>query len=557
MKEKKLIIFKSQPIPDQGKKAELVVKRIACLLYGLFSLVAPAIVLLSLLVFSPALMEKWVAAYTGTSFSKFQATPGLPSDLISFAEACSWWKIYVQRLAIETFARSYNALRPALALTTITIAISLLVRWFVPRYWQRLSVPTVVESGAFFSLFLVAALFGDCPKPLTFGAAMTGFYVTNFPLGTRLTGLVYQRGKGFCLAMLPLSLVGAAHLLFPSALFTLMLRGVRMEPHRAQRLAILLGRACVCGISVPLVSLFAYSLREIPLSHQARLLLPVPDLYDIVIDHAVNRLLVTKKEGGTGWALRLDEPTVLGNFTIPTAELEDIELDPGRREIYHVDRATGNILVIDADTFRVLRVGKTPVISSGSTKIALDKSSNQLLISWENDNLFVADRNSLHCELLGTPGNMNPLADGVHGVVYLNSEFGSYLQTLDLKPGRVLCQVKSPARGERMVLARTRGELYVPDAQGGQVWVYSTPELNLLCKIPAQFGVRPLAFDDEHGLLLNASVVTGYLDVTDPVTGKRLQHHYVGKYGRIIQVDSSRRHAFITLTKDGLCMLNY
>jgi hypothetical protein len=187
----------------------------------------------------------------------------------------------------------------------------------------------------------------------------------------------------------------------------------------------------------------------------------------------------------------------------------------------------------------------------------LDKSSNRILISWENDNLFVADRNTLECILIGTPGNVSPLADEDHGVVYLNSEFGSYLQVLDLKHGRTLTRVETPLRGERMALSRRRAELYVPDAYGGMIWVYQTPDLKFLRKIPAQLGVRPLAVDDERGFLFGASIITGYLDIIDIATGKRLQQHYVGKYGRIIQVDSLRRNAFITLTRDGLYLVRY
>ena len=50
-------------------------------------------------------------------------------------------------------------------------------------------------------------------------------------------------------------------------------------------------------------------------------------------------------------------------------------------------------------------------------------------------------------------------------------------------------------------------------------------------------GQGPIAVDDEHGLLLTASVVTGYVEITELETGKKLARHYVGKFGRILRVE--------------------
>jgi hypothetical protein len=516
------------------------------------SILGPALLLLFLLVFTPGLLERWVAAYTKTFFFRFQS--GWRPDAL--LHTFGWWGVYFQRFLIETLTRGYNAAWPALRFSAAVIPLSALLRWFASKLRNRGPVQFLPEAAAAFLLFWAAARAVLSPAPFFLAAALTPVYLLNFTFGDALTGLVHEKKNSACFFIIP-SLIGLPHLFFPSAFFALALRRLRMDSLRARRLALLLGRICVYGVTFPFLAILFYSTQVIPLSSQARLLLPEKGLYDIVIDQKADRLLITKKYGDTGWILKLDKPSVLGQFTIPTAEMQNIELDPVRREIYHVDRATGKILALNADTFRVLRTGQTPVFSSGSTQLVLEKASNKLFISWENDNLFIADRNSMVCEYLGNPGNVNPIADEANGVVYFYSTADAYIQGLDLKHKLLISRVAGPSMGDRMALSRVRNELFVPDPVGGTVRVYSTPGLRPLRKIRVQFAVRALAVDDEHGLLVTASVVTGYLDVTELSTGHRLQHSYVGKYARIIQLDPSRRRAFITLTNDGLYMVNY
>jgi hypothetical protein len=311
-------------------------------------------------------------------------------------------------------------------------------------------------------------------------------------------------------------------------------------------------------VSLPAVILLGLWSQPAPLSPGARCILDVTELYDIEIDRPANHLLVSCKAGGNGFVLSLDKLEPLGTFEIPSAELEDMELDPEAREIYHVDRDSGKLLVVDADTFHVRRAGVVaPLSSHGSTKLALDRRSSRLLVSWEDNDLFVVDRASLEWSLVSKPGNVNLLADRRNGLVYVNSESQGSLAALDLGRMRQVAAARAPARGERMALSEKRQELYLPDAEGGTVWVYSTPDLRLLRKIPVEFGVRPIAVDDQRGWLLTASVVSGYVEITDLQTGRKLARHYVGKYGRILRVDPATRRAFLTLTKDGLFLLNY
>jgi hypothetical protein len=253
----------------------------------------------------------------------------------------------------------------------------------------------------------------------------------------------------------------------------------------------------------------------------------------------------------------LDRLELLREFSLPSAELEDIALDPEAREIFHVDRFSRTLYVWDADTLQVRRTARIGRPSSGTIKLALNRPSGRLLVSFENDNLFVVDSRTLDVAFLDAPGNVNMAADGRYPLVYFGSEMNARTAAVDMQACREVRREPGPLRGDKVALSEKWNELYAPDPVAGKIWVYSVPGLALVRKIPSQFGVRTLAVDDVNGLLLAASVVTGYVEVLDPATGRRLNRYYAGKYCRAMKTDPPSRRAFITLTRDGLYVIDY
>lgn len=507
------------------------------------ALVAPAALLVVLTVFFPGHFARACAFITNVQLPEYLDS----SDLLSR------WNGYFFRLSVDILSDIYNASSAAFMVAAGAAVISWSLRYLPLRAGYILS--PVSEGVLAMVLFGALTFLSGTPFPLLLCFGLLLAYLSSFLFGEKLLK-VFGDGGWRCL-MLPLSLFCLPHLFMPAPFFKSGLDCSRKYRGVGEGLPVFLSRVWVCLITFPLLSLATYSSRVTPISPSARPILKMPGLYDVVLDEKGGRLLVTFRDGNNGWIFNLDTLAQTGRFTVPTLELESMVLDPLRREFYHVDRLTGNILALDADTFRVKRVGNTPVRSSGSTKLALDRTSGKMLVSWENDNLFMVDRDSLVCEFLGRPGNVNPLADESTGMVYFNSEKGRFIQALDLKHKVRGARVKAPYQGERMALAEKRSELFVPDPVFGKVWVYSAPWLGLSRKLPAELGVRPLAVDDEHGLLLMASVVTGYLSVVDIADGRPAGRYYIGKYPRTIRLDTSRRRAFVTLAGDGLYELDY
>jgi len=155
------------------------------------------------------------------------------------------------------------------------------------------------------------------------------------------------------------------------------------------------------------------------------------------------------------------------------------------------------------------------------------------------------------------PSNPNVAADGKNGRLYVHLYLSGQVISMDAETLQVLASAPSPDSDERPVISQKRGELYIPDIAWGRIWVYSIPDLSLLRKLPAQMGVRALAADDENGLLLAASIISGDLSVLDPETGRVLASFHLGPYCRRLALDPPRRRAFITLTRTGLFMVDY
>ncbi len=525
------------------------------ILLGMAVFFGPVLPALFALVMFPGTVERWVSSYVGWGFAKFSDLPLLHSFMGDLPGFVNFWRVYSQRVLIKLLADIYNYQLFALLYAGLAAGAVLAVRWAARSLGGGSRYLMAVET---FAVLLVlrafAAPFG-LPFPYAAAAVLAFLYLTNILLpvevGSRRCGEERKPGAFSVL----ISMSGVLHLFAPSALFGIVL-GLSGSPREKNPgRALLLGRAWTLLFLFPAISLFFFSAVEPRLSPAAREVFPQKGLYDIVVDPGANRLLVTFKDGNVGWTFSLDTLKATGRFILPTQELEDIEFDPVRREIYHVDRESGRILAIDADTFKVLRSGRIGVPSSGSTKLAFDPVSNKLLISWENDNLFAADRYSLDSAIIGTPGNVGPVSAG--GIAYYNAIEEPGVWALDLVRMRPFGRAEGPKKSDRPALAPSLGELFVPDPYGGRIWVYSAPGLELLRKLPAQFGVRPLAVDETNRLLLSASVVTGYLEVLDLRTGKKAQRHYVGKYPRIIRLDAPRRRAFITLTNSGLYALDY
>ncbi len=519
---------------------------------GVLWLVSPLATAAAIHLLSPMSLQELVARYTDRGVVQSMLPNSTLRDYWEVAVACA------EAAGVETLARVYNVWAPALLSAAVwPLVPSSQAPWCVGSSAQANS--TVWEALAFTALSAVVAVSLSVPSRLAWVELASLIFLLNFPLARNVLLEGDSRWtQAARYAIAATAFTGLVHFLAPVWLLRSWQQAGSGPIPPAQ------GESPLCwGASSRAQSpcrWFASGLSRAKRSRSRRTrecLLSGKEFYDIVLDPQANRLIVTTKNSPMAQVLCLDTLERQASFPIDSGEVEDIEFDAERRELYHVDRRTGKVLVLGADDFRELRRGYIPRESRGSVKLALDHVSNRLVVSFENDNLFAVDRDTFDCKYISRPGNMNLLADRRNELVYLNLANLPNVWAVDFRAIRKVVEATAPVRNERMVLSETRQELYLPDPAGGKIWVYSTPKLELLRTIDADLGSRTLTLDADRGLLLAASVVSGYVRMIDIESGETLQRHYVGKYARMIQLDPSRRRAFLTLMKDGLYVLDY
>jgi len=333
-------------------------------------------------------------------------------------------------------------------------------------------------------------------------------------------------------------------------------------------------RIGACLILFPILASAFFSGRSMKMSPGSSLIYKQENLYDIHIDSAKRTLLVSQTNRDECrpephsflFSFSLDAPDLPPKkFKLPTIELEDLAFDPDSGLIYHVDlgtlqigRSTFKTLVFDSDTLELKREREIDVHCNGSINHALIRPLDRLFVRCDVDNMVVVNTKTLQADRVFYIGKLTMvLGDEENEVVYLSYDWKRLIEVID---GRTLQKshgAKGPLYAEKMILSPKGRELYVPGPKEAEIWVYSTPDLTLVRKIPTQFGVRALAVDQENNLLLAGSYVTGYVDVIDMAAFKPINSYYVGKFQRSMVVDPVKRHAFITTTKSGLYMLRY
>ncbi len=102
----------------------------------------------------------------------------------------------------------------------------------------------------------------------------------------------------------------------------------------------------------------------------------------------------------------------------------------------------------------------------------------------------------------------------------LSPDFGSQLWLADLGSGKAVPWISTPTLDGKMRWSAALDRLVVALPNRLELWVIDPHTGALDWRIPTQPGVRSLAIDDENGLVVTASVLTGQIWVQDIRTGE-------------------------------------
>ncbi len=256
---------------------------------------------------------------------------------------------------------------------------------------------------------------------------------------------------------------------------------------------------------------------------------------------------------------------------VPVNNAQSFSYSAAHRELYVFNERDHSLLVLNAKTLDLKRAMAGVQMTEGDSRIVYDRYT---------DTLFVASEG-------GYWGL--PTSDAGYPVAVVGRESGEIAYTLrdcgglcipgliDIHPQKPITYLVFPKRIVAFnTLTRTLGDhpfqsdswidgmAFTPD--GAELLVgaplraavlrFDAESLRPKGSIRTVFGVRTLAVDTAHNLLLDASLATNKVDVIDLGTGARLATYYVGPWLRAIALDAARGRAYVSST-EGLFAVDY
>jgi|GEM_PF-4175613 len=558
------------PDPARGLNAAAVILRAS---FAVICLFGPVLTLSLLWHFNPLFVEtRLYEPFTGLTGGMIRDASDAGA-ILTAGQKAGIARYYLWRSAAECGAQFWNSLAPGTGIAAILSATAIALYLFYKKRKRvtprvgTLKLPALTSTiFGVVSTGLGLAIMFDW-RALVFALCATIAFTTGFPLARPIVENLgfSDRRRGVLTAMVAIvSLSGVGHILIPPVMLGFVAWALAPESAKLRNAAIAAGRVLALTGSFVTFGVIYHSLKPIYLSQGTARLVNQPGLYDMEIDTVGDRLIVANQRSMfTNACLVVDladstSPPI--EFLIPSAEVEHIAMNTRDRRIYHIERTSNALQIFDADTLRMLDSKNLPFDFSryGSVFLSYSESEKTLVGIWEEGRIAAIRMEPFAFLTAEIEKRANPLCSEHEDIVYVASE-GKGLYAMQLGTLEVLHRA---ARGPGlMVLSPIRERMYVADQSlfppGNKVWVYSIPALKLLGQIHMDWLARGMAVDEERGLLMVASYLTGYMRIIDTETGKTLRRIYVGKRCRALVLDTKRRRAYITLALDGLVMAGY
>ncbi|MCX5668008.1 MAG: hypothetical protein NTY34_06850 [Candidatus Omnitrophica bacterium] len=230
------------------------------------------------------------------------------------------------------------------------------------------------------------------------------------------------------------------------------------------------------------------------------------------------------------------------------AELQDVRLNEAKRELYYFDRTRDIMLVYDADSLRLKRRSSFPFEGGYSARVSFDNRSHTIAVAREKDYMWIIDMETLlPVERLGAGDSNEFIIFNEKSNRYILSYFKSFDFIRLVSPdGKDIREIRARRYQGGLAASNKNNELYVALPLRGEISVYDLKTFALKRKIPTVFGVRGIACDEENNIIVAASMCTGYVDVIDLGTDRRISRDFVGYYLREICLNLQKEEAFIS-----------
>ena len=229
-------------------------------------------------------------------------------------------------------------------------------------------------------------------------------------------------------------------------------------------------------------------------------------------------------------------------------ELQDVRLNEAKREFYYFDRTYDIMFVYDADSLRLKRRSLPLFEGDGTARLSFDDRSRTIAVARENHFTWIIDMDTLLPLERVESGDNNE-------IIIFNEKINRYILSyskgydfigLVSPDGKNISTIKVKRYQGGLTASNKNNELYVALPLRGEIFVYDMTTFTLKRKIPTVFGVRAITCDEKRNMIIAASMCTGYVDVIDLGTGRRISRDFVGYYIREICLNLQKREAFIS-----------
>ena len=215
------------------------------------------------------------------------------------------------------------------------------------------------------------------------------------------------------------------------------------------------------------------------------------------------------------------------------------------------DRRRDRLVYLDRD-LKMLRAVPVPGVSSGDVRPAVDPISDTLALASEADEIqgdpfVVVDRTTGRVLAREHFDSGNVLVHPNRPLLFM-SFFRRHQQLIayDLSTRTIQATAETSGRANRLEYWAARDELLVALPMSGRVARFDARSLDPRGQMKTAFGVRAVAVDEQRGLLLGISLLTGTLTIRELASGRLVDQMYLGPWLHMITLHPSEPRAFVT-----------
>jgi len=328
---------------------------------------------------------------------------------------------------------------------------------------------------------------------------------------------------------------------------------------------LVLASAAACGLAALIPNGYRlHALTGPVLGDSAVELVNTLDLNGLILDEKQRLLFATGHGADSLLAFRIDamdEPPLAASSG--TGRSEMLAFNKKDREVYLYDAENRTLLIVDADTLRLVGSRQLPNISPGDAVLEWDPASQRLMIASEadireGDPLIILDRDGWKVVAHA------PIEAGSHIRGENDSRvFLSFFRTTaelvvyDVKKLAVTASTKTHSkRFDRMSLDADRNEVLVAAPMESVIYRFDADTLRLKGSIAAVLGVRSMEIDKARRLLISVSLLSNDLLVTDLDTYEEVAHYRLGPWLRSVVLEPESGRAFVS-SRYGMYVVDY